>query len=120
MKAKYNIGDVVYDYNELRKRQNVLVNTLITELKSRKTEITGLNYAVEGLTCMPEGHEVIGYYDRPGNILFYYLDDIDHDAYESDLLTEYEYRSELHRMLEKSKSVLTETLKLLEQNSEGN
>ena len=113
MEAKYDIGDVVYDYNELVKHQEDLINILNRSLKSSSTDYAGIREAAKKFVGGPEQHTVIGYYRTSEGKFIYYLDDLDHTALEQDVLTTDNCYAMLRNMIEQIKATATIALNLL-------
>jgi hypothetical protein len=113
--AKYNIGDVVYNYKELVKHQEDFIIIINKSLKINSSAYAGLNYAAKQVACGPEQHTVIGYYMTSDGDFIYYLDDLDHAVHEQDVLTKTRCVDMLCNMLEDIKATVTAALELLAQ-----
>lgn len=111
--AKYNIGDVVYSYNELVKHQENFINILNSSLKTSYTDSAGVIEAAKKLACGPEQHTVIGYYMTSEGDFIYYLDNPDHTEHEQDVLTKTKCDVQLSDMLAQIKDTATIALDLL-------
>lgn len=111
--AKYNIGDVVYNYNELVKHQENFINILNRSLKINSSTYAGLNDAAKQVACGPKQHTVIGYYMTSEGDFIYYLDDLEHNAYEQDVITKTSCVDMLCNMVEEIKAAATAALDLL-------
>lgn len=111
--AKYNIGDVVYNHNELVKHQENFISVLNRSLKINSSAYAGLNCAAKQVACGPEQHTVIGYYMTSDGDFIYYLDDLDHTAHEQDVLTKTKCVDILCNMIEDIKATATAALDLL-------
>lgn len=118
--AKYNIGEVVYNYKELVKHQEDFINILNRSLKINSSTYAGLNDAAKQVACGPEQHTVIGYYMTSEGDFIYYLDDIDHAVREQDVLTKTKCVNMLCHMIEDVKATSTAALDLLLKQREEN
>ena len=118
--AKYNIGDVVYNYNELVKHQADFISILNKSLKINSTAYAGLNCAANQVACGPEQHTVIGYYMTSDGDFIYYLDDLEHAVREQDVLTKTKCDDMLCVMLDNIKATATAALDLLSEQRKEN
>lgn len=111
--AKYNIGDVVYNYKELVKHQADFISILNKSLKINSSTYAGLNDAAKKISCGPEQHTVIGYYMTSDGDFIYYLDDLNHAVHDQDVLTKTMCVDMLCGMVEDIKATSTAALDLL-------